>query len=99
MPQRRQQEKNGKSIEMCEDSKKDKIKITTLNTKGRKIDDIIEYMNKKNIDIAAIQEIMINTNSHWKYRDHYILTSTFCGGEQKKNEQGDSTEGEEEETK
>eukprot|EP00969_Alexandrium_andersonii_P229027 10114638-Alexandrium_andersonii.AAC.1 len=52
----------------------------TINSCGKKFDDIIRFMKKAGIDIAAVQECKVNTNSCWKDSESgfEIITSTFC---------------------
>ena len=63
---------------------KGKIRIATINFKGRKVDEAIKFMENHKIDILCAQEAMIPYNSVWRYGEFICISSTDIGTNDKK---------------
>ena len=60
------------------------LKVVTLNSQGRKLDECVKYMEERHVDILCIQESKIPSNSFFKYKDCICISSTdIKGGETK----------------
>ena len=70
----------------------DKLKIKSINTKGRNMHEVrLLLMEKKEagIYIACMQEIMVPTHRKWDDGEYTVITSTSCkdGGNVAANQQ------------
>ena len=58
------------------------IRIASLNSQSRKLEECSKYMDEHEIDILCVQEAKIPSNSFFKYKDYICVTSTnIKGGE------------------
>ena len=53
-----------------------KFRLATLNSHGPKFTEIIHLMKTEKLDILAVQETMISTNSKFQLGDYMFVTST-----------------------
>ena len=56
------------------------IKIVSLNTQGRKLEECVKYIEDHNTDILCVQESKIPSNSFFRYKDYICITSTDLKG-------------------
>ena len=66
---------NGKGNTTLQLLRRNKLKITSLNTSG-KIDEIINYMKTNKIYIMCTQESMFQNNSTFYKDDYFFITAT-----------------------
>ena len=59
------------------------IRIASLNSQGRKLEECSKYMDEKEIDILCVQEAKFPSNSFLKYKDYICVTSTNIKGGEK----------------
>ena len=69
-----------------------KLIIGTLNSQGRKLEEITIIMKKIDIDMLCVQEAKIPTNSSSKSRDYTWVTSTDVGNDSNKGAKNDNGE-------
>jgi len=61
------------------------IRITSLNSQGRKLEECSKCMDEHEIDILCVQEAKIPSNSFFRYKDYICVISTdIKGGEKAK---------------